>query len=111
MKQGIIDLTKDLPAPHIEMSQIHHDMIAIRTRLIAELEETEKYGLKEFEKLRRMLRTEKVQNQEISMRFRRQCEELRQSDEDFRADFEGTKPRLDVLQEEIFSCRPFELKR
>jgi len=36
---------------------------------------------------------------------------LKDGDRYFVEDFERTKPRLDVLQDEIFSCRPFELKR
>jgi hypothetical protein len=58
-----------------------------------------------------MLRVEKVYNQENRLRFRRQCDELFREDEQFRLNFEGTKPRVDVLQSEIFSCRPFELSR
>ena len=45
-----------------------------------------------------MLRADKVQFQESNMRFRRYCQDLTEKDEIYRKDFEGTKPRLDVLQ-------------
>lgn len=58
-----------------------------------------------------MLRADKVQFQESNMRFRRYCQDLTEKDEIYRKDFEGTKPRLDVLQVQLFSNCPFDLTR
>lgn len=49
--------------------------------------------------------------QENTMKFKRNCQDLHELDEAYKKNFEGTKPRLDVLQIEIFSNRPFELAR
>jgi urease accessory protein UreE len=56
------------------MAQIHHDMGNFKNKIMAQLEETEKFGLQEFDKLRRMLRADKVQCQEVQLRFKRQCQ-------------------------------------
>jgi hypothetical protein len=58
-----------------------------------------------------MLRVDKVIFQENTMKFKRNCKDLQELDEAYKKNFEGTKPRLDVLQIEIFSNRPFELAR
>lgn len=86
-------------------------MANFKSKILAELEETERIGLQGFEKLRRLLRADKVQCQEVQLRFKRQCQELKEIDADFKRDFESTKPRLDDLQNDIFSCRPFDLAR
>lgn len=58
------------------MSQIHHDMIIFREKIEKELEETQQYGIKEFERLRRLLRADKVYFQESNMKFKRNCKDL-----------------------------------
>ena len=45
------------------------------------------------------------------MRFKRQFKELEKEDAEFKDRFHGTKPRVDDLQSEIFSCKPFDLER
>lgn len=58
-----------------------------------------------------MLRNNQVEFQESTLRFKRQCESLKEKDKLYKEDFQQTKPRLDVLQDEIFSTRPFDLTR
>ena len=58
-----------------------------------------------------MLRMDKVVFQESTMKFKRNCRDLYELDQVYKKDFEGTKPRLDELQIDIFSNRPFELAR
>jgi len=45
------------------------------------------------------------------MRFKRQFAELENADNIFKEDFEATKPRLSVMQIDLFSCKPFDLER
>ena len=58
-----------------------------------------------------MLHTDQIQYQESILRFKRKCQVLKEQDLAFKVNFEGTKPRLDVLQDDIFSTRPFDLSR
>jgi hypothetical protein len=58
-----------------------------------------------------MLRSDRVLFQEGNMRFKRNCRELQEKDRVYKLNFEKTKPRLDALQEELFSGRPFDLAR
>ena len=44
------------------------------------------------------------------MRLKRNCKDLFEIDDEFKEDFQKTKPRVEVLQEELFSNRPFELE-
>jgi homospermidine synthase len=69
------------------MAQIHHDMVNFKAKILAELEETEKEGQREFEKLRKMLRMDRVQCQEVNIRLKRQCEELKEIDRAYKVNF------------------------
>ena len=91
------------------MAQIRSDMRQISSKVNRDLEEIQQTAAKGFSKLRKLLRVDQVEFQEANMRFRRNCRTLKEQDAVFKEDFETTKPRLDVLQDDIFSTRPFDL--
>ena len=92
------------------MAQIRSDLRQISSRVDRDLKDVEQAAAEGFARLRQLLRKDRVECQEANLRFRRNCRALREQDSAFSSDFEGTKPRLDVLQEEIFSTRPFDLE-
>lgn len=63
--------------------------------------------MKGFSKLRKMLRGDQTDYQENMLKFKRMCGQLKEKDAILREELEGTKPRVEVLQDEIFNSRPF----
>lgn len=67
-----------MPAPKEEMAQMHHEMINFKGKIIEDLENTERIGLREIRRLKNMLKAGNVEYQEFQMRFRRNCLVLKQ---------------------------------
>jgi len=70
-------LKEQLPAPKIETDQIRADLKIIEKKILKEVEETEAIAVKGFQKLRKMLRNDRVEYQESTMRFQRHCQNLK----------------------------------
>ena len=86
-------------------------MRSFKDKILQDLHETQQQGAIGFEQLWSMLRADRVLFQEQMMRLKRNCKDLYEIDDEFRLDFEKTKPRVEVLQEELFSNQPFSLAR
>lgn len=84
-------------------------MVGLEAKMLSDLEDIERHGLRELKRLKELLRTDGVESQGESMRLKRQCASLSQEYEAYRLNFEAAKPRVDALQEEIFSSQPFSL--
>ena len=66
------------------MNQIRADLKIIESKITKDLKQTQQIAMNGFNKLRKMLRCDKVEYQESILRFQRNLKNLRQKDTAFK---------------------------
>ena len=95
----------------MNIAKIRANFKEIEKKYTKEIENIEVVGLKGFEKLKGMLKSNKVAQQEINLKFKSSFESTRAYLPEFYEKFEKSKNDCTDLQKVIFATAPFELKQ